>query len=182
MRIFIAIIAAVALLTSQAYGFFNAPMTSSRQGMLRCKMALDQKVIDTLTEMKGKYDRLKNVVSPEAENEAANMKETVEKFDTYSSVKTMLVKLRMLYLNEASEQRKAKQLKSFIQLYEGQLELEEVLKEKLGLPHKKGKIVPPEVVEMRKYEEEVDKLEKKLKEVEVKLPQGMSTIDARFGY
>ena len=80
------------------------------------------------------YLRLSNVVSPEAEQEAEQLKEVAEKYGVYIEVKKMMTKLRSLYVNEASDKRKAKQLKSFIDLYKGKVEIEQLLREKAGFP------------------------------------------------
>ena len=47
-------------------------------------------------------------------------------------------KLKSMWRTEASERRREKQLKSFSSLFEGRLELELILLEKLGLPFKKS--------------------------------------------
>ena len=40
----------------------------------------------------------------------------IEKYNTYKEIKKMMIKLRLMWTNEASERRKAKQLKSFVEL------------------------------------------------------------------
>lgn len=77
---------------------------------------------------------MSNVVSPEAEQEAEQLKEVAEKYGVCIEVKKMMTKLRSLYVNEASDKRKAKQLKSFIDLYKGKVEIEQLLREKAGFP------------------------------------------------
>lgn len=155
----------------------NAKLQCVQSTVLR---SLDVTTIGILEEMKNKYNRLINVVSPEAEEEIAKIKETVEKYSTYLEVKKLMTKLRSMYKNEASERRKEKQLKSFIDLYKGKLQIEEILKEKLGLEAKKGEIIPDDLVEFQKLEAEIAALEGKLQVTELVLPEGKSTRDARF--
>lgn len=143
--------------------------------------SLDDTAVSTLEEMKNKYNRLVNVVSSEAEEEAAKLKETVEKYSTYLEVKKLMVKIKAMYKNEASERRKEKQLKSFLDLYKGKAQLEEILKDKLGLPsNKDANIVPPSMQDFQKIDAEVIALEEKLKGVALVIPEGKSTREARF--
>lgn len=144
--------------------------------------ALDDTIISRLDEMKNKYDRLTNVDSTESDTEAAKLKETVEKYQTYIEIKKLMSKLKTMYKDEASESRKARQLKSFVDLYRGKLQLEEILKEKLGLPYKKtNEIVADGLTELEKIDSEIKSLEEALKNVEMVLPTGMSTREERFG-
>lgn len=142
--------------------------------------SLDETAIGTLEEMKSRYDRLINVVSPEAEAEVLKLKETVEKYATYVEVKKLMNKVKSMYKNEASERRKEKQLKSFIDLYKGRLQIEEILKEKIGLPYSKTEIIPADLVEFRKIDSEISALEEKLQNVKLVLPEGKSTREERF--
>ena len=100
-------------------------------------MSLDDSAIARLDEIRAKYDRLEAVVSPEAEKERAELADVAEKYATYREIRSMMIKLRSMWRTEASERRREKQLKSFTGLFEGKLELEEILKEKLGLPFEK---------------------------------------------
>ena len=144
------------------------------------RMTLDGAAIDRLEEMRGKYDRLKNVVSEDAEKERGALAPTVEKYKTYVEVKILMGKLRMMYKSEASPTRKERQLSSFAQLYSGKLELEEILKEKLGLPFTKGAPKIAAMEEIRKLDTELSNLKGKLENVKLTIAPGMSTRDERF--
>ena len=147
----------------------------------RALFALDESTLKKLDEMKQKYDRLTPVDSPEADAERAQMKEVVEKYVTYKEVKLMMVKLRSMWRTEASERRKAKQLKSFVDLYKGKLEIEEILKEKLGLPSKKEIDSHIEALdEVAAMDANIAKLQEQLKKVEMVIPAGKSTREERF--
>lgn len=142
--------------------------------------ALGSDVTEVLNEIKSKYSRISNVVSPESEAEASKLKETVDKYDAYLEVKKMMTKLRSMYVNEASDKRKQKQLKSFIELYKGKVELEEILRIKAGFPAKPS--VVEGLPELEALTNEIQMLEKKLEEVKVRIPEGQSTRLERFGY
>lgn len=142
--------------------------------------ALDDATIAKLDDLKGKYDRLSAVVSPEAEAERAGIQEVVEKYATYKEVKLMMVKLRSMWRTEASERRRAKQLKSFMDLYKGRIEIEELIKEKLGLPFTKEVNHVEGLDEVNKLDAEIQALQAKLKKVEMILPTGKSTREERF--
>ena len=105
----------------------------------------------------------------------------IEKYNTYKEIKKMMIKLRLMWTNEASERRKAKQLKSFVELYKGRLDIEEIIKEKLGYTINKANNKIPELELVSKWDSEIAKLQVKLKEVEIQMPTGMSTKDERFG-
>ena len=105
----------------------------------------------------------------------------IEKYNTYKEIKKMMVKLRLMWTNEASERRKAKQLKSFVELYKGRLDIEEIIKEKLGVTTNKANNKIPELEMVSKWDSEISKLQAKLSDVEIKMPTGMSTRDERFG-
>jgi hypothetical protein len=105
----------------------------------------------------------------------------IEKYNTYKEIKKMMIKLRLMWTNEASERRKAKQLKSFVELYKGRLDIEEIIKDKLGYTLNKGNDKIPELELVSKWDSEIAKLQGKLKEVEIQMPTGMSTKDERFG-
>lgn len=127
-----------------------------------------------------RYSRLSNVVSDDAEAQKKQMQDTVEKYTTYKDIKKLMGKLQNIWKNEASETRRAKQLKNYVDLFTGRLEIEEVLKEKLGMPFSKDVPKIKEVDEVLKWDEELASLSKKLTEVEMKMPTGMSTRDERF--
>ncbi|RYH15445.1 hypothetical protein EON65_31745 [archaeon] len=129
--------------------------------------ALDKKVVERLDFMKDTYNKVINVVSGEAETEASNLKDAVEKYNKYLEVMTMMAKLRAAYKDESLEQRKARQLKSFLGLYRGKVELENQLLEKLGLPANQS-VNTPEMQKFMMLEEEVKSLEAKLAELQSK--------------
>ena len=144
--------------------------------------SLDTDTIQKLDEMRGKFDRLSLVVSPESDTEKSLIQDVVEKYATYREIKAMMTKLRSIWRSEASERRRAKQLKSFTELYKGKLEIEEVIKEKLGLPSRKEIDEIKELGDVVKWDAEIAALEKKLGEVAMVIPEGMSTRLERFGY
>ena len=133
-----------------------------------------------LDEMKAKFDRLSAVESPDAEAEREKLKDTVEKYATFKEVKLMMTKLRNMWKGEASDRRKARILKNFVDLYKGRLEIEEILKKNLGLPSSKETQIEG-LDEISKLDAEIEGLQNKLKSVEMVIPAGMSTIEERFG-
>ena len=116
---------------------FTSSSRHQRSQQQQIKMSLDESAIGKLEEIRAKYDRLEAVVSDEAEKEREQQADVAEKYATYREIKSMMTKLRSMWRTEASERRRSKQLKSFTGLFEGKLELEELLKEKLGLPFQK---------------------------------------------
>ena len=146
-------------------------------------MTLDADAVAKLDEIKLKYDRLEANASPEADAERASLADVAEKYATYKEIQVMMRKLKSMWRQEASETRRAKQLRSFTGLFEGRRQLEEILKEKLGLPFEKEIKPSPAYENVLKWEAEVKSLEAKLKEVSEKtaLKEGMSTREARFG-
>jgi hypothetical protein len=140
---------------------------------------LDAGAITKLEEMKSTYDRLSNVVSPEAEAEMKSMQELVEKYTTLKEIKTMLGKLRTMWRSEASERRRSKQLSSFMQLYKGRIEIETLIAQKLDVSVDESKVASLD--EVIKLDAEISELEAALKKEEITLPEGMSTREARFG-
>lgn len=155
----------------------QARMSSRNSGALR---AFDGSTLAKLEEIHEKYSRLANVDSADADAERDSLAEIAEKYGTYKEVKTLMGKLRMMWRSEASESRKSRQLKSFVDLYKGQLELEELLKEKLGLPFTKEIVPISELEGVTAAEAKVAELEKELERVTYKIPVGMSTRDERF--
>ena len=137
--------------------------------------SLDTDTIQKLDEMRGKFDRLSLVVSPESDSEKSLIQDVVEKYATYREIKAMMTKLRTIWRSEASERRRSKQLKSFTELYKGKLEIEEVIKEKLGLPSRKEIDEIKEFGDVQKWDAEIAALEKKLAEVAMVIPEGKST-------
>eukprot|EP01039_Chlorochromonas_danica_P006225 gene6226-6863_t len=181
------------------YGLLTSSSSSSSSGkllvlsskkviasrMMKPCYALDPKIKATLEEMKEKYDhhQLNHHHHADGGNhdvENNHQKEVVEKYNTYLEVQKILIKLRIMLQYEASQQRKAKQLKNFIDLYKGKLEIENVLCEKLGYPPSNTQ-VPPELQEYYRREEEVRTLQSKLEKVEIKLAPGKSSIEAYAG-
>jgi predicted S18 family serine protease len=142
--------------------------------------ALDKSTVNKLEDISEKYGRLANVDSAEADAEREKLQAVAEKYATYKEVKTLMGKLRMMYRSEASESRKERQLKSFTELYNGQLELEEVLKEKLGLPFNAEVTHVPELEAVKATSAKVSELKSELERVTFNIPQGMSTRDERF--
>ena len=173
---------AALLFSSPRVGAFvsRLPLLTQTRTRLWNNKGLDAASIEKLDEMRNKYNRLQNVVSEDAEKERAELQQTVEKYKTYVDIKIMMGKVRMMWKSEASEARKDRQLKSFLQLYSGKLELEEILKAKLGLPHSKEIPKLPFVEEISKFNKDIAALEKKLEEVKIVIPEGMSTRDERF--
>jgi hypothetical protein len=145
-------------------------------------MSLDSAAVEKLDDIKGKYDRLAAVVSPEAEAERAQLADVAEKYSTYKEIKQMMGKLRLMWKSEASERRREKQLSSFVKLYEGKIELEELLKQKLGLPFQKTLSKDKALEELTRIDAEIAELEKKVEIVSVKVAPGGSTREQRFGY
>jgi len=139
-------------------------------------------VISKLDDMLDKYNRLNNVVSEDAEKEKSQIQPIAEKYSAYKDVTKLMSRLKKMIKTEASETRKAKQLKNFIALLKGKQEIEEVLKEKMGLPSSKVPSPLPELEAYLKAEAEISALEKQLQSVEFVLPQGyISTREERFG-
>lgn len=164
---------------ASVHSFVKVASVNSRSISLR---SLDVDTIQKLDEMRGKFDRLSLVVSPESDSEKSLIQDVVEKYATYREIKAMMTKLRSIWRSEASERRRGKQLKSFTELYKGKLEIEEVIKEKLGLPSRKEIDEIKELGDVQKWDAEIAALEKKLSEVEMVIPEGKSTRLERFGY
>lgn len=160
---------------------FVSKQSALPRGMT-ARRVLSEDVISQLEDMSGKYLRLLNLDSEESKTEQASMHETVEKYNTYKEIDGMMRKLRLMWRAEASENRKSRQLKSFIELYNGKLELEEVLKEKLGLPFNKDIETPKELSDILRLETKITDLETKLTDVELKIAPGMSTREERFSF
>ena len=142
--------------------------------------SLDSDTILKLEEMKSKYSRVSNVVSAEADAEKASLEEIVTKYTLYKEVKSMMSKLRLMWQKEVSERRKEKQVKSFSKLYQGKLEIEEILKQKLGLPSSKSAVVIPELKNLEKINSEISALQSKLETTKYALPPGKSTREERY--
>jgi hypothetical protein len=143
-------------------------------------MLLDKEVVNKLDAMKIKYDALSTSNSPEDEEEKALIEDTIQKYNTYKEITLMMGKLRKMWRSEESERRRTRQLNSFTSLYKGRVEIEESLREKLGFSADKSKTLQG-LEEISKWDGEIEKLEKKLRSVEITLPQGMSTREEKFG-
>ena len=144
--------------------------------------ALSSDVIQKLDDILDKYSRLNNVVSDDSDKEKSQIQPIAEKYSAYKDVTKLMTRLKRMIKTEASETRKAKQLKNFIALLSGKQEIEEILKEKLGLPYNKVPSQVPELEAYMKAEAEIAALENKLKNVEFNVPQGyISTREERFG-
>ena len=75
---------------------------------------------------------------------------------------------------------RAKQLKSFLQLYKGRVEIEEIIADKLSIAiDKEEQSIGLDEVE--RLDAQIKELEGALKNEEIQMPQGMSTREARFG-
>lgn len=170
----------VSCLLSVALGFSTSNALRSSRFSSHAIYALDDSTLLKLDEMKAKFDRLSAVESPDAEAEREKLKDTVEKYTTFKEVKLMMTKLRNMWKGEASDRRKARILKNFIDLYKGRLEIEEILKKNLGLPSSKEVLIEG-LDEISKLDAEIEGLQKKLKDVEMVIPSGMSTLEERFG-
>ena len=136
------------------------------------------------------------------------MQDIVEKYGTYREIKNMMGRLRQMWRSEASENRKARQLKSFVELYKGRMQIEDLLKEKLGMSTRKSAETIKELEDIEKWDkvtwpaspsplppssssypprplsflQEIAALEAKLEQVKLVIPEGMSTRMERFGY
>jgi hypothetical protein len=143
--------------------------------------ALPKEAIDQLNEIRDKYNRLVNIDSPEANEEVKKLDDIVQKYNSYREIKALLTKFKTMLKLEVSENRKEKQLASLISLYKGRVELEEVLKEKLGMPYNKNPPTFPSVLELQKLDSEISKIQDDLKAKEIKIPTGKRTMEERFG-
>ena len=134
--------------------------------------ALDVHVVEKLENIRNKYLLLENVVEPEAMVEAESLKEVAEMYRSYLDVKKMIGKFRTMYKNETSVTRKEKQLKSLLSLYNGTLEAERLLSEKVGIPIAvAGHARPEGMAELEAMNRRVEELEAKLEKVKVKIPE-----------
>jgi hypothetical protein len=123
------VVAAILLLSAHAFR-----PTKMNQFRSRALNVLEPEVLAYLVETKAKYDRVSLVDSPESNAEAASLQPTAEKYMGWLKIKELIMKLRTMYLNEASPRRQADQLSAFIDLYNGKTEFEMVLRQKAGFP------------------------------------------------
>jgi len=157
--------------------------TSIRLSCRKASMSvysLDSTSIEKLEALSEKYTRLSNVESPESDAEKLKIEEVVKKYNLYKDINSMMSRLRLMWKSEVSERRKEKQLSSFKQLYKGKAELEEILKEKLGLPFSKAAPEISPLKELEKIDKEISELKNKMEKVKFTLPEGKSTREARF--
>jgi hypothetical protein len=168
---------------SLSYSFHSRFLIADRNSCRRAFSSiysLDDSSIQKLEELNQKYERLSNVVSPETDSEKAQIEELVQKYNLYKEIKVMMSKLRMMWKVEVSETRKERQVKSFKELLKGKMEIEELLKQKLGLPFKKDIGLIPEIQAIEQIDNEINQLEAKLDKVKFVLPEGKSTREARY--
>ena len=156
-----------------------AKVNVNKQGVNSLSMGLPANTLSSLEEMQMKYDRLSAVVSPEAEAEMSGMTDMVEKYKTLKEIKVMLNKLKSMWKTEASERRRNKQLNSFMKLYQGRVEIEQIIADKMGVSFIDDNVET--LTEVQKYDAEIASLEEKLAKEEISIPSGMSTREARFG-
>ena len=175
----IAFLCVVVLTTLSSVVSFMPISSPSRSFGL--KMALDDNTLSKLEEMNAQYKRLSAADSPENDAEKAKIVDVVEKYQTLVEIKGMLSKLRSMWRTEASDRRRQKQLDSFVSLYKGRVEIEEIIKEKMGIPFSKEEPKLAGLDEVARLDAEIAALEEKLQDVELVLPSGMSTREARFG-
>ena len=143
-------------------------------------LALEPSEVQKLNDIRYKYKRLSNLATPEAEQEASQLNDIATKFTTYLEVSKLMIKFRSMYKNESSSQRKAKQLRSFVNLYENKLELEQILREKLGLPKiPDGKLKDNSLAELERINKHIAQLESTLEDVQMRIPEGKSTRQQR---
>lgn len=166
---------AMLLLIASVSSFSFAPSRnlapSFRSTRIHC---LSSEEIQKLDEMKSRF----SLATVEGE-EAAKMGDLMEKYETLKEIKNMMKKLRSMWVNEASEKRKERQLKSFVDLYQGKLDLEAIIKEKLGMPSAKKSV---DMSEIEKWDKEISTLKAKLESATVVVPSGSRSIDERFSY
>ena len=162
------------------YGFQYSIQKNSFRTCQSVVMKLDNNAIQQLEELDSKYTRLSNVVSPESENEKAKIEEIVTKYKLYKEVDIMMKKIKTMWKTEVSDRRRDRQVKSFSELFRGKLEIEEVLKQKLGLPSSNTIPIIPEVSAVEKIDQEIAALKNKLENVKFVLPEGKSTREERF--
>jgi hypothetical protein len=142
---------ALSLLSVAVHAFVRVPVVAVRT-TTTSRYSLDNDTIEKLEEMRSKFDRLSNVVSEDASAEKAKMQDIVEKYGTYREIKNMMGRLRQMWRSEASENRKARQLKSFVELYKGRMQIEDLLKEKLGMSTRKSAETIKELEDIEKWD------------------------------
>lgn len=173
--LFLLVALVVALTSVQA---FVRPVLTTVRATSTSRNSLDNDTIQKLEEMRSKFDQL---ASADADMEKSKIQDVVEKYSTYREIKGTMTRLRQMWRTEASETRRAKQLKSFVALYKGRIEVEDLLKEKMGMNVRKSMEEMKELSEIEKWDAEIAALESKLEKVKLVIPEGMSTRSERFG-
>ena len=179
MKIVLVVLLSLCLLAPAVDAFCRIATTLRHPISLR---SLDSDVIGKLENIRIKYESLSGLDTEEAKDEKSKIEDIVEKYTTYREVRIMMGKLRSMMQSEVSEKRKAKQLKSFTDLFKGRLLIEELLKEKLGLPFSKTIPTIPELEEVEKIDSKISELQSELEKVKIVFPAGSTTRDARFSF
>ena len=154
--------------------FVHPPATSFRTST--SLNILDNDTIGKLEEMRTKYMNMEDDAP-----EKATLKDTVEKYTTYRETKAMMGRLRQMWRTEASDRRRARQLKSFTELYDARLDIEVILKERLGAKESKSDEMKAMLDAIAKCDKVIAELETKYDKVKIVLPEGMSTRKERYG-
>lgn len=175
---FALIVLICSLVATNAFVFRSSQLSSYSVKSNSAMNALAPDSVDKLEDMLKRYDMIKNVDSEEANAESAKLKEAAEKYETYKEVKKLMIKIKSMYSGEVSELRKSKQEQSFIDLYKGKLQLEEILQKHLGVPV--SAVMPIGLEEVEKLTAEIATLESSLSTAEIVLPKGQRTRDERF--
>lgn len=177
---FLLLVLSLVLVATAFHSKFSTSIRLSSRNAFTSVYSLDNTSVEKLEALSEKYTRLSNVVSPESDAEKAKIEDVVKKYNLYKDIKTMMGRLRLMWKSEVSERRKEKQLNSFKQLYKGKVELEEILKEKLGLPFSKAAPEISPLKELERLDKEIGELKQKAEKVKFTLPEGKSTREARF--
>jgi DNA-binding protein H-NS len=88
------------------FGAIAAFRPNARVAARTSLRALEKSSIDKLQEINDKYNRIINVDSPEANAEAAKLKETADKYAAYMNLNKLMAKMRILYETEPNDVRK----------------------------------------------------------------------------
>ena len=174
MKVFFAVLACSLIVFSVAF----APQTrvSSRSGV--ALKAFDGSTIAKLEDIQEKYKRLANLDSADADAERDSLAEIAEKYGTYKE-EDPDGQASDDVESEASESRKARQLKSFTDLYKGQLSWKSFSRRSWGSSSRRSSHIP-ELDAVTTAEARVAELERELERVTYRIPEGMSTRDERF--
>ena len=99
------IFAVVLVILVTASAFAPSRFTQGGARSVSKLYSLDSSTLAKLEEVSEKFARLSSVDSPEADAEKASIQELAEKYNTYKEVKTLMGKLRVMGMSEASESR-----------------------------------------------------------------------------